>query len=331
MATTFYVNSAWARQGNQNSNNYGGRDSIEYWKHNNSEVYAEMGSPTLTWNVNAFQTVTNALKSGRMEDGDSVCLLDDSIIREGTSGIGNGAPIGVSFTVSTAGGNHTLELEVPYRSQQQGDNEIDVAGNMTLESGINCTSAYNIEITRGGGLALNGATLTVNDTTTSTGWGGQTSVQTHGITNNGTLSVTGEGSSLSVSNYSGSGDLAIGDGANVTITNYSGNGTITLTGDATLNITNYTTTPKFDISIDPDHSNAKPYKQLMSNSSITFDNTTVPGISSKPVCVSSDKHTLYYAPKNYYYVNSSYPKSPENTITILDVRQGRCQPRRRAA
>ena len=25
------------------------------------------------------------------------------------------------------------------------------------------------------------------------------------------------------------------------------------------------------------------------------------------------------------------PKSPENTITILDVRQGRCLPRRRAA
>ena len=115
---------------------------------------------------------------------------------------------------------------------------------------------------------------------------------------------------MSVTNYSGSGDLTVGEGANVTITNYSGTGTITLDGNGTLNITNISSgaTVHIDVEIDPDTTGALPYAELMSNNSINF-RTAVSDFDTKPVCVTNNNHTLYYAPKDYYYVNSAYSGS----------------------
>ena len=263
------------------------------WKKNNpwfeewyeAEYHTE--PPALVKNTNAFSSFSDALKKNPT-NGDVLVLCSNASYTEGSVFLTTDEQ---DFTVVAAKSDFSLTVS-GYITSGWFATAIAIDGNMTIAEGTACT------ITGDAGMSITGGnSLTVNGTLSGT----ELSAGSGNVTVNGNMTVN---------TYSGSGNLTVGDGATVNITNYSGTGTITLDGNGTLNITNISSgaTVHIDVEIDPDTTGALPYAELMSNNSINF-RTAVSDFASKPVCVTNNNHTLYYAPKDYYYVNSGYTGS----------------------
>ncbi len=292
-----FVNEDWS---SQNPNTWKASNS---WFNKWHVAEYSTNAPSLTLDNNAFSSFDgtvwnqNAGAINHISNGDTICLCNDTTYKGGeyVNVANKDFTIISAYDPSNPSHHYTLTID-KYSFIWGGNWDIDIKCNMTIDDSAEC----NIEASQGITLQ-DDKTLTVNGTLTGTQ-----------IKGDGDVTV-GPGATLTVSTYS-AGDLTVGDGANVTITNYSG-GTIVLTGEANLNITNGS--PKFDISINPETSGVLPYKHLLTNNSITFNNSTIPGISSKPVIVTDNGHSLYYAPKNFYYVNSSY--TGEGIPSLLSV------------
>ena len=325
MAEYFFVNSSWTNGWNSN-----GQTQVNSWltqsctfeggtTYATNSAWLAANYPTvtsLTYGTNAFQDIDDAAESNAARDKDIViCLLSNATFATNprTISITANSMTIVSADPSTCSVTLTSRREYGYSASTS---PVYIDCPFTISEGVDCTvgGSGELNVYYGGNASGSGA-LTVNGSLTTSTLTGAGNVAVNGsvtattYNGSGTVSV-GDGATMSVTNYSGSGDLNVGDGANVTITNYSGTGTITLDGNGTLNITNISSgaTVHVDVKIDPDTTGVLPYSELMSNNSINF-RTAVTDFDTKPVCVTNNNHTLYYAPKDYYYVNSGYTGS----------------------
>ncbi len=265
---TFYVNNEWLSTiwGIE----YGSESEFNDWWSKNKNTWT---GPELKWEVNAFGSVTNALESGKVASGDNICLLSNSSIAEGY-GLGiQSSYISTDFTVSTAGdGEYNLTLKPSLLSGN--DNQIDVAGTMTLESGITCTSNYTIDLANDGGLALDGASLTAPT-------------------------------------ISGDGSVSVTNGATLTVTGTFGCGELILDGTGTLDIARWSN-PLPSITFDASHVSSD--EAILYNNILTLPGNSPNYVAALGDSYDSAKlqvfnKKLYYAPAANLYVNSNFATS----------------------
>ncbi len=301
-----FVNSSWT-----------GQDDITSWLDDgdNSAWLAEnYAGTTLTFGTNAFGAFDVAFDKATANPATEheICVLDE-------------------VSASVRGGMNYSLSDLSLTTGESGALALTVNGDNADSTGFGDISLTNISIGNGVAFDTDAPTVTALGTLVIAG-----SFNCANLSGGATVSVAGENSSLTVAVYSGSGNLIIGDRASVTITNYSGIGLITLDGATSVDITNITSglPPSITIGFDPVTAGVLPYTELMTIHGV-FDYVSAVGETDYNA---KELHTvvrldggattssLYYVPKNYFYVNSNYGSSipailrPENaTATVADA------------
>ena len=284
----FFVNSSWS-----------GQDDITTWldEGTNTAWLAEhYAGTTLVYDTNAFGAFDVAFGKATENNATDheICVLD-------------------GVTTSVCGGVNYSLSDLSLTTGESGALALTVNGN-GADSGFGDISLTNISIGNGVAFDTDAPTVTALGTLAMEG-----SFNCANLSGGATVSVSGANASLTVATYSGSGNLIVGEGATVTITNYSGTGAITLDSTASVDIINITSElpPSVTIGIDPVIAGVLPYTELMTIHGL-FDYVSAVGETDYNA---KELHTvvrmdggattssLYYVPKNYFYVNSSYASS----------------------
>ena len=279
MGCDFFVNTAWD-SGTSMSSWFAQNPWLATW-YDNEYAPDTLAASDLVYGTTSFNSMSTVMN--KLTGGETICLCSNASLQ-----IKHNSSASDDFTIVSAK-NDDYPNGFTLTLSGNGSHKVNIECNMTIEDGANCqVSGAGLTVSSGNELNVNGS-LTASE-----------------ITGAGNVTV-GAGASVTIDTYSASGTLTVGNGASITIDTYSGGGEIVLDGSATLNITTFTGgTPTIAINI-PSTTGVLPYKELMANSSINF-NTAVEDIGNEPVCVVND-HALYYAPKDYYYVNSGYTGS----------------------
>ncbi len=253
---------------------------------------------TLSYGTNAFGSFTEAYNKATTSSATDheICVLDGE-----TASVGGGKNYSISDLSLSTGEGGTLAITVNRHSPGGDHNKMSLE-NISIGNGVvfNCQPEG---VSASGTLAIEGSFSCTN------------------LSGSATVSVSGANAHMNVHEYSGSGPVTVGNGATVTIDKYSGEGSITVDGTATLNIITYTTTPSLNISIDT--TTSIPYTKLASINGFTKANyeTAVGGTASyESKELYTDGSDLYYAPKNYYYVNSDYSSSAPSVLRSTNAK-----------